>query len=419
MGLFSSIKDELHNAYQVIAREQGTGAYPIWRHPTEDFRNGSILQVNEDDVALLLDNGKLVESFSGGRYTLTTSNYPFLDRLRASFSGGENSYKYTVFFINKKPMTNLRWGTQTPIPVEMHMPPFLPGGDFINVPVELQAQANYTVSIQDPKLFLSKDSQGTAIRWDQPRTKEEVNKEVIRPQLDAFVKSNIAAVIESVENGIFGVQKFLPDIAKKLETILDDGFRKFGMLLENFYLTTLNVLETDEFKDYKKRRASFGLHQMEMAEKALGEMQQINIQGEHWQRIQARDIMRDMVNNPGAGGIAATGAGLGMGMVAGGVMGNMAAAMFSPMQAPSQQQPPSFPSGPSRFAPKTSPQQTATPASASAPQAVCPHCGEIAGSGKFCGNCGQPLPQSATCSGCGANVPAGFKFCPNCGTKVC
>lgn len=111
MKLFSSIKDNLSNAYQVIARDMQTGAYPIWRHPTEDFRNGSVLQVAEDDIALLMDNGKLVESFTGGRYTLTTSNYPFLDRFRSSFSGGENSYKYTVFFISKRPMTGLMWGT--------------------------------------------------------------------------------------------------------------------------------------------------------------------------------------------------------------------------------------------------------------------------------------------------------------------
>ena len=80
----------------MIARDAQTGAYPIWCHPLEDSRNGGVLQVAEDDVALLMDDSKLVEPFTGGRYTLTTSNYPFLDRLRASFSGGENSYKWTV-----------------------------------------------------------------------------------------------------------------------------------------------------------------------------------------------------------------------------------------------------------------------------------------------------------------------------------
>jgi RNA polymerase subunit RPABC4/transcription elongation factor Spt4 len=39
---------------------------------------------------------------------------------------------------------------------------------------------------------------------------------------------------------------------------------------------------------------------------------------------------------------------------------------------------------------------------------------------KFCPNCGQKqeAPQAAFCTGCGQEVPAGSKFCPSCGTKL-
>lgn len=412
MGLFSSIKDNLHNAYQVIAREQETGAYPIWRHPTEDFRNGSILQVNEDDVALILDNGKILESFTGGRYSLTTSNYPFLDRLRAAFSGGENSYKYTVFYISKRPMTNLMWGTQEPMEILMPMPLPIPGGDQNVVPIQLQVGANYTAVITNPKTFLLKDMEGTTA---VSRTQDELNKRVIRPMITQTVKQNIAKAIMSAPGGIYSIQMQTESIANELEGALNDKFAEYGMHLNHFYVDTLNVVDSEEWREFKKARAAFGTRQMEKATEALGEKQQLDILGNNWQRIQARDIMKTMAQNPGAGGVAATGAGLGMGMVAGGVLGSMAASMFAPMQEAIPQQPVTPPAGPSRFAPKP---PSAPFAPASSPQALCPHCGEPSGGGKFCGNCGQPLPQKRACPSCGSDVPTGCKFCPECGTKM-
>lgn len=413
MGLFSSIKDNFSQTYQVIAREAQTGIYPIWRHPSEDFRNGSVLQVAEDDVALLLDNGKLVEAFTGGRYTLTTSNYPFLDKLRASFSGGEGSYKYTVFFISKRPMPGLMWGTPEPMEVAMQMALPIPGAIPNLIPVKLQIGINYTVTIADPKTFLLKDIQGTTAL---SRTQGELNKILIRPKMGQFVKSNIARIIQSVEGGIWSIQTQTERIAADLEAALDDAFAEYGLRLDHLYLDTLNVLDTEEWVAFKRERADFGTYQLKKAKEAMGEMQQINAMGNHWQRVQARDIMATMAENPGTGGIAATGAGLGMGMVAGGVMGSMAASMFAPMQE-SPMPPQSVPAagGPSRFAPKAT-GVSAAPAPTS--QRQCPHCGAAVGTGKFCSNCGQSLPQEQSCPQCGEVVPAGAKFCSNCGTKV-
>lgn len=413
MKLFSSIKDNLSNAYQVIARDMQTGAYPIWRHPTEDFRNGSVLQVAEDDIALLMDNGKLVESFTGGRYTLTTSNYPFLDRFRSSFSGGENSYKYTVFFISKRPMTGLMWGTPEPMEVAMQMSLPIPGAIPNMIPVKLQIGINYTVTIAAPKTFLLKDTEGTTA---VTRTQDELNKLIIRPKIGQFVKSNIARAIQSVDGGIWSIQTQTENIATNLENVLNDSFAEYGLRLDHLYIDTLNVLDTEEWLNFKKERADFGTYQLKKAKEALGEMQQLNALGNNWQRIQARDIMKTMAENPGAGGVAATEAGLGMGMAAGGVMGSMAASMFSPLQEsmPTQQQS-TVSIGPSRFAPKNTPTPATTDVSS---QIKCPHCGENVGEGKFCCNCGQPLPKKSVCPNCGLDIPSGSKFCSNCGTKI-
>ena len=65
----------------------------------------------------------------------------------------------------------------------------------------------------------------------------------------------------------------------------------------------------------------------------------MGILGDDWAKQQAANILGDLANNPGAGGVASAGAGLGMGMAAGGAFGNMAQQMFAPMSNAPVQQP--------------------------------------------------------------------------------
>ncbi len=50
--------------------------------------------------------------------------------------------------------------------------------------------------------------------------------------------------------------------------------------------------------------------------------------------------------------------------------------------------------------------------------AQCPKCGAASTGGKFCGECGAPLVAKVHCTECGAKIPAGAKFCPDCGAKA-
>ena len=428
MGLFSSIKDNLHNAYQVIAREDGTEEFVIWRHPTKDFRNGSQLIVGEGDMALFYDShGGIVASFTKGEYSLTTSNYPFVDKWRAAFSGGVNAYQYSIFFIKAREITNLKWGTPEPVDtrftinnpvydalVRGNRPIPAEVAPIYDVLLPVQMRGNYSIKIVEPKEFIQKFGGTSATE----RTQEQLDESVFGPRLIEGITDKITDAVAEIHNGL-EIQRCKGKISERLLGDLEGIFSKWGVRLTDFRIEVIKIKEDNKhWQNILRAYNDVSAKQMDMSSDAVGEMAGLGIQGNNWQRIQARNLMRDMVNNPGAGGIAATGAGLGMGMVAGGVMGNMAAAMFSPMQEPVPQQQPTASVGPSRFAPKATQSPTPTPAGASVSQIKCPHCGEVAGVGKFCGNCGQPLPQKSMCPGCGGEVPAGFKFCPNCGTKV-
>jgi predicted amidophosphoribosyltransferase len=52
----------------------------------------------------------------------------------------------------------------------------------------------------------------------------------------------------------------------------------------------------------------------------------------------------------------------------------------------------------------------------SADTVVCPGCGKTVAKGKFCPECGYKFVT--VCPKCGKDVPAGAKFCLDCGEKL-
>ena len=126
----------------------------------------------------------------------------------------------------------------------------------------------------------------------------------------------------------------------------------------------------------------------EDVEKAMDKRTSMGVLGnlDNYAKYQAAEAMREAANND-SGGMA----GMGVGMGAGAAMGQMFAQSMNP-SAPAQQPAP-------------------------AAKAVCTACGaQIPAGSKFCPECGAKQ-GSAFCTECGAPIPAGSKFCPECGAK--
>ncbi len=130
----------------------------------------------------------------------------------------------------------------------------------------------------------------------------------------------------------------------------------------------------------------------EEVEKSMDKRTSMGVLGnlDQYAKYQAAEAMRDAANNPN-GGMA----GMGVGMGAGAAMGQMFAQSLAP-QAPAQAPASAQPSG----------------------GAVCTACGaSIPAGSKFCPECGAKQASSAFCTSCGKEIPAGTKFCPECGAK--
>lgn len=133
----------------------------------------------------------------------------------------------------------------------------------------------------------------------------------------------------------------------------------------------------------------------EEVEKSMDKRTSMGVIGDlnRYTQYQAAEAMREAANTPGGT------AGAGMGMGAGVAMGQMFAQAMNFNQQPQQQPQPVAPVARGNF---------------------CPECGNAVPAGaKFCANCGaRQQSADSVCPACGQSVALGAKFCANCGQKL-
>lgn len=135
----------------------------------------------------------------------------------------------------------------------------------------------------------------------------------------------------------------------------------------------------------------------ETVEEALDKRATVGVMGDkldEFTRLQSAEAIRDAAKNPG-GGIAGAGVGLAAGVTMGQMMAN---AMGTNQNQNNATQSPSQPTSAGKH---------------------CTNCGALLPAGaKFCANCGQKVDTKPVCPSCHTEVPAGAKFCPNCGKAL-
>ncbi|MDR0353880.1 MAG: SPFH domain-containing protein [Opitutaceae bacterium] len=382
--------------YSVI-KNDGPGGLLFWKFTGEDFRSGSQLIVAENEEALFVKDGVVVSSFSGGRFGLRTNNYPFIDTLRSSFSGGVSAFSCKVYFINKAHVMELYWGTDSPIAV------IDPATDIM---LEVQARGGYSVKVADAKKFVLKfvANNTASVGSDALETR-------FRTAFLQDIKETIATGLIGAGRDIRLISTRLGEFAGVITPKISSIFEEYGLETVRFNIIALDLVKNDNFAQMEAARAEFAVMGKRDAT--------LNRYGQTWQRVQGRDILMTMAQNEGAAGAASgMGMGMGVGMAAGGAMSAIAGSVFTPFAQPSAPPQPAAPAQAvaSRFAPKA-----AAPAAADAAEIECPACHKKSPAGtKFCGECGVKLPDApakAFCTSCGKELAPGAKFCGECGAK--
>ena len=328
----------------------------IYRFQEGAVSLGAQLIVMEHQEAVFFREGRALDSFGPGRYTLKTGNVPILEKIVNLPFGGSSPFPATVYFLNKTEIPNLKWGTKQPI--QLLDPTY-------DIAIPVRAFGNYSIRIQDSKSLLMM-AIGTWNAYTTEAIGTALRDQIILPKLQDLISETM--IKQSIN--ILEIATQLDEIGLAGRAKIAEDFASFGLELVRFAIESINVPEEDE--------------SVQRLKKVLADRAEIHIMGnEDYKMKRTFDTMEKAADSDGAGGMMGAGMGFGMGAQ----MGNIMPGMMKSVEPGAQ--------------------------------VKCPHCGAMnQADAKFCSECGKEIVLSKTCPGCGAKVPAIAKFCPECGMNL-
>lgn len=296
-----------------VIKNSSSGEVLIWRQPEEDFNTNSTLLVMPGEEAIFIKGGTVEQVFENGTYKLSTENYPFISRLRNAFSGGISTFNCVVYFVRKADSKEIRWGTETPIQVRDKV---------WGVRTDAKVRGAYKVRIENPVKFLEK-----LIGNNIPFQLQEDLDKYFACEFQGRIKSAVSKFLNSLEQEMIGIDAYMDELSEKIQPYIDDIVSEYGLKCVRFSLAGLDV-DTTKYDTIDES-------QMELIARTRGfqgDKAGLDILGNDWGRVQGMEVLKDIANNPGAGGIASVGAGMGMGLGAAETFGSIAQQVF--VQAP-------------------------------------------------------------------------------------
>ncbi len=383
-----------------VIKYEGPNDVFVWKFPGEDFNTLSQLIVAESQEALFFQDGKALDLFGAGKYTLHTQNIPLVRRLVNLPFNGVSPFHCQVYFINKVVSMDVMWGTNSPIPIQ---------DAIYKIIIPIRANGQFGVRVVDSKKLILK-LVGTIDQFDQQTLKRYFKgilltniKDYIATQ---FVKNNVS---------FLEIQSHLKSISAGIQLELGKEFAQYGIELVNFNVNEITPPEDDPSYMQLKN--------------ALAKKAEMSVMGYDYQQERAFNVLDKAAENEGAASnLMGAGMGLGMGVNLGNMFGGVMGGAMANVQPNMQPTVPTEQEG--------SNHRKCTTCGAKIPEEAkfclecgtkveveeqwnrltCPVCGASVPNGKFCLECGAKL--ETVCKNCGAKLVPGAKFCLECGTKV-
>lgn len=432
----------------VIKYEGGNETF-VYKHPVEDFNAGTQLIVHESQEAVFFRDGKAMDRFGAGKYTLDTESLPLMKTFFKKVASGPSQFHAEVYFINLATIMDVKWGTASKIRMYdaatgMH----LELGAFGSFNIRIADSGKVLLKIVGTELGLKKED----ILGSSGYTTASVSGK-FRALVMTKVKSFLPKAIRENNIDILEVDEHLDDISEYIRKELNVVFEKYGLTIPEFFVTNVTTPDDDpNFRRLKQQHAErylkvqeerirlaeaeakrgrviveaeteaevkiIGVKAEEEAtrrmayaeaekERAMGlaHADALKAMGGNYQQETARVVGKAAAENEGSGaggvgsavsGVVQAGVGIGAAVAVGKTTVGIVKEVMEDMTNPAIQAP-----------------------IYNSMEWKCPSCGQEGNDGKFCKNCGAEKLKDIglwTCSTCGQEGNDG-KFCKNCGNK--
>jgi len=243
-------KDAGSNLISVIKYEGPNDVF-VWKHPIEDFNMGSQLIVHESQEAIFFKDGKALDLFGSGRYTLSTNNIPILNGIYKLPTGGESPFHAEVYYVNLVTQLGVKWGTDSKI--RMFDP-------ISGLHIEIGASGQFNIRVNDARKLLvklvgttTKLSQGDLFGSDYS-TQSMMGK--FKALIVTKVKSFLAKTIRENNINILEVDEYVDDISSNLKDLINNVLADYGLTMPEFFVTTIATPDDEpNFRRLKQQYA--------------------------------------------------------------------------------------------------------------------------------------------------------------------
>ncbi len=400
-----------------VIKYEGDNKTFVWKHPTRDFTTGTQLIVRESQEAIFISDGRIMDIFGPGRYTLETANLPLISSIMGLATHGNAAFSCELYFVNKTEQMAIPWGTDSKI---QYIDPIY------GFPVKIGACGEMSLCIKNSGKLVVKIV-GTEESLSQDQLVEKFRVFVMK-----HVKSLMPRYISENKINVFELDMHLTAFSEQIHQVLADEFVDYGVELSKFTVMTIVTPEDDpnfiRFRQLHYRRIN-EVAEAELKQKldliaqnteaqktviaAEAMARKRSVEDYTYQQEHGFEVASKMAENKAIGQFNNIGIGLGMMAGIGGTLGRQVGEMVSGAIQPTS----------GSTANPNANQMPATNAGATTgmpiiPKRFCSQCGNpLSPNARFCERCGTKVAEGNLCTGCGYIFTNDALFCPSCGKK--
>lgn len=270
----------------LIKYEGGNDVF-VWKHPIEDFNLGSQLIVHDSQEAIFFKDGKALDLFGAGRYTLATQNLPLLQEVYKMPTNADTVFHSEIYFINMTTQMGVKWGTDTKVRL------FDPGSGLY---IEIGACGSFNIRVTNSRKLLLKVV-GTASELGQNEivgdgfsTSAMVGK--FKSLVMNKVKSILAKTIKEENINILEIDEHVDELSVKLRNEINITLDDYGLTMPEFFVTS--IMTPDDDPNFRRLKQQFADKTLRVREEEIRKAEAEAIRGRRLVETQTEAELKNL-----------------------------------------------------------------------------------------------------------------------------